>query len=93
MSDRDRYEKAMQAMQAGVAAERELGSKDAEPKHLRVGVNSALCENTALLRLLIGKGIITIEEYWKELADEVEREVGRYEARLTAQTGKKIVLH
>jgi hypothetical protein len=51
------------------------------PKHLRVGVNSAFIANAALTRLLIEKGVFTMEEYVRAQADEMEREVQRYELR------------
>jgi hypothetical protein len=85
--DRARYEAAAHAMQTGVALEMAAGSRDTESKHLRVGVNSALCDVTALARLLIEKGVITEEEYYKAEADEMEREVERYEKRLPSEIG------
>ena len=52
------------------------------PKHLRVGVNAAMCDQSALVKLLISKNIITLEEYTKAIADEMEEEVKRYEKRI-----------
>lgn len=82
MTDQERYNKAMHAMQTGVALELSRGSDSASPKHLRVGVNSALCDQSALARLLVEKGIMTWDEYGKSVADEAEREVQRYRERL-----------
>jgi len=81
MSERDvaRYQAAAHAMQSGVAAE--MG-KECEPKHLRVGVNSAMVGNAALARLLIDKGVFTLDEYEAAQADEMEAEQARYENRL-----------
>lgn len=76
-----RYMRAAHAMQTGVALEHSRGSDDGSPKHLRVGVNSALVSVAALSGLLVEKGVLTEEEIEKALADEMEREVGRYEAR------------
>jgi hypothetical protein len=79
-----RYEAAAHAMQSGVAFEHLNGGDDGSPKHLRVGVNSALVGNAALVRLLASKGLITFEEYEEAVADEMEREVQRYEDRINA---------
>ncbi len=81
----DRYAAACHAMQTGVAMTMERNGGvggDTSPKHLRVGVNSALVTDTALAKLLIGKGIITRAEYFESLADEMEAEVQRYRAEL-----------
>jgi hypothetical protein len=48
------------------------------PKHLRVGVNAAMSDHGALVRLLIQKGIITHEEYSTAIADAMENEVQSY---------------
>ncbi len=84
-NDIKRYTDATHAMQSGVAASLGRGSSEAEPKHLRVGINAAMVEHSALLRLLISKGIISDEEYCKALADGMEEEVKRYEEQLSAQ--------
>ena len=81
MDDRERYNKACHAMQTGVAYEHANGSDDGSPKHLRVGVNTAQVSTAALAALLIGKGIITIEEYVEVNATEMEAEVKRYQDR------------
>jgi hypothetical protein len=77
-----RHDRACHAMQTAVALDHERGSKDGTPKHLRVGVNSALCDLAALARLLIEKGVITWDEYQKAMTEEMEREVQRYRERL-----------
>lgn len=79
-------------MQSGVAYEMERDPKPASPKHLRVGVNVALCDHAALVRLLMAKGLFTEEEYFSTLADEMEREKARYEARLTELLNVKVTL-
>jgi hypothetical protein len=84
LSDQDiaRYQAAAHAMQSGVLAEHQLGSKDGTPKHLRVGVNSAQVSIAALAGLLIQKGVFTLDEYERANADEMEIEKRRYEERL-----------
>jgi sirohydrochlorin ferrochelatase len=84
MDDKERYMEAAHAMQSVVAAVMGMGDlEETTPKHLRVGVNSALCSHAALVRLLTAKGLFTEEEYVKEVADEMEREKERYEKRIS----------
>jgi hypothetical protein len=82
MDDKQRYLDAAHGMQSGVAAMMGRGDSETEPKHLRVGINSAMCDHAALVRLLIAKGVFALEEYSKEIADEMERERERYELRI-----------
>lgn len=89
----DRYFAAAHAMQSAVAYFMESGlarSKETTPKHLRVGVNSAMMETSALGRLLMAKGIITEHEYYKSLADGMEAEVASYEQMLPDEFKGKI---
>ena len=90
--DMGRYLDAGHAVQSGVAMEHELGGTDGSPKHLRTGINMALVGQAAIARLLIDRGIFTEDEYLEALADEAEREVARYEARLSAKTGTRVTL-
>ena len=55
-------------------------------------MNIALAGQASLARLLIRKGLITQEEYSEALAEGIEAEVAGYEARLSAITGRKIIL-
>lgn len=89
-----RYHAAAHAMQSGVATEisdPEL-QKSIDPKHLRVGINSAMSDNAALALLLIRKGFITNREYTEALADAMEREKRRYEVYLSEHLGMTIKL-
>ncbi len=74
-------------MQAGV-------KMDATGEHpqSRIGINVALCDHTALVKLLFSKGVITEGEYWKSCADEMEGEVRRYEEALSRGGKVKIIL-
>ena len=67
-----RYIKAVHAMQTAVKIDQERGS----PKHLRVGINSALCGQAALARLLVAKGIITWAEYQQAITEGHHRRNG-----------------
>lgn len=82
------------AMQSGVATEiaHDMNNAAATPKHLRVGVNSAMVEHGALVKLLIDKGVIDLGEYVVELRDAMKREVEMYERRLSERIGAHITL-
>lgn len=76
------YEELVHAMQSGVAfSMNDEECKDTTPKHLRVGINVAMCDHAALVRLLIKKGVFTQEEYEEAITDEMKREVRRYEEK------------
>ena len=81
-SDSNRYLAAMHAMQTGVAYELARDPSSGTPKHLRVGVNTAMCDHAALVRILVAKGIVTDAEYATAIADEMEREKQRYEEKI-----------
>jgi len=80
----ERYKAAMHAVQTAIRLEIETKGEQgagATPKHLRLGINSALVDSGALARLLMQKGIITREEHLEMLAKVAEEEVKIYEAR------------
>lgn len=85
--DRKRYEAAAHAMQSGVAAKMNFEPRETQPKHLRVGVNSAMVESAALAGLLIAKGVITEEEYVAAIADGMEREAESYRQEIQDHLG------
>lgn len=92
MSDTDRYLAALHAMQSGVAMEMNIRSTPTEPKHLRTGLNVAMCDHGALAKLLMDKGVITEGEYLRSIADAMEAEQGRYEQTLSELLGKPVSL-
>lgn len=87
-----RYQAAAHAMQSGVAAKMALDPAETTPKHLRTGVNSAMVETSAIVELLVAKGIITMDEWYAALAVAMEREVTLYEGELSRLTGAKVTL-
>ena len=87
-----RYQSAVHAMQTGVGFVMERDTFETSPKHLRVGVNSAMVEDAALAGLLIAKGLITEAEYMAAIADGMEREVGRYAERIKQTHGVDVTL-
>jgi len=74
--DRERYMQACHAMQSGVKAVDSPNDKSF--KHIRVGINSALVSNGAIVKLLIDKGVITLDEFEKYIAVAMEEEVESY---------------
>lgn len=83
----ERYEAAAHKMQTGVALEMHDPERmrATEPKHLRVGVNSALVDSSALALALMRKGVLTPKEYLSALVTKMEEEANAYERR--AQRG------
>lgn len=61
-------------------------------KHLRVGIDGALVEQSAVARLLMAKGIFTEAEYYSALIVAREQEVERYQRTLEERFGRKITL-
>lgn len=86
----DRYTRAAHAMQAGVGMMMNKDPLNTTPKHLRVGVNSALVDSAVLAKLLIDKGVITEEEYLTALAEGMEAERDRYTAEVKHAFGGNI---
>jgi hypothetical protein len=92
------YDVALHGVQAGAAleiAQANAGLPDAllrALKHLRVGIDSAMVNDAAMARLLVKRGIITGEAYIEEIRLEANRELDRYEARLSEAYGRKVTL-
>lgn len=84
------------AMQTGVAYDLPEEVKDTEVgrelKHLRVGVNSAMIFHAALVKVLMDKGIVTLDEYMEAQLDLMKAEVKAYEKRLSKKLGADIHL-
>jgi len=87
-----RYKQLEHAMQTGVAYKMEYDPKDTTPKHLRVGINSAMVETGALVQLLIQKGMLTQIEWLEMLVAGLEKEVQSYTDELTRHHGANITL-
>lgn len=78
-----RYNAACHAMQSGVAMKMGYDAGETTPKHLRVGVNSAMVDSAALAELLMHKGVISSQEYLNALMQGMEREVELYKEVLS----------
>lgn len=61
---------------------------ETESKHLRVGVNSALVETSALARLMFRKGLLSAAEYFDALIEVWEQEVDSYRSRIKQIDGR-----
>lgn len=88
------YARLTHALQSGVAAkmQHEGQGGSTSPKHLRTGVNMALCDSGALIELLIDKGVITKQEIRNALCSKLEAEVKGYEKELSEIYGRKVTL-
>lgn len=86
-----KYSRLMHALQAGVAALQPLDggaeSGETSPKNLRVALNSAQIETSALIQLLVDKGVIEPMEFEKMLFSMLELEVRKYEKSIAAKGG------
>jgi hypothetical protein len=87
-----RYEAVGHAMQSGVEYLRHNDPSETESKHLRVGVNMAMCEAGAIVNLLVEKGFFTYEEYYERLIEFIERDVASYQEKLKAIYGGEVSL-
>jgi uncharacterized lipoprotein YbaY len=88
----EKYKALCHAMQTGVAFKMEYDPSDTQPKHLRVGINAAMCDHAALVNLLRSKGIITDDEYFDALIESMQTEVDNYRREISDQTGANITL-
>lgn len=86
------YFELCHAMQSGAAMKMNYDANDCSPKHLRVGVNSAMVEHAALVQVLLDKGIITEEDYYQALNKWMENEVKIYRDWLSERLGATINL-
>lgn len=83
-----RHRELSHAIQSGVKWEMENGDgAPTSPKHLRTGINIEMCDHAALAELLMRKGVITEIEYLEAVVDGLEKEVARYEQRISDATG------
>ena len=75
------YEEASHGVQCaiGYEIETEYGNA-ATPKHMRVGIDLSKAEQCGLARLLIDKGLFTIEEYIEYMRLAVNHELAYREA-------------
>lgn len=81
------YARLLHAMQTGVAFSMDRDDSDCKPKHLRVGINSALIDSSALARLLIKNNIITEDAYWDSLIEVAKEEVESYKRKVNELYG------
>lgn len=88
---KEEYRNLCHAMQTGVGFSEPFAG-DMTPKHLRVGINSALCDSAALAGLLMKKGIFTELEYYTALRDMMKAEVQRYTDQLQGHYNRPVKL-
>lgn len=91
----ERYLAATKAMLEGVGLRMsgaERGARETAPKHLRASINLARSDQSALVKLLIDKGVIGDEECQRAMTEAMEAEVERYEKTLSERIGRPIKL-
>jgi hypothetical protein len=67
-------------------------SQETSPKHLRVGINSAMVEHAALVKLLIKEELIDEVQYYEALIAAMKEEADEYEREISQRLGAKITL-
>ncbi len=87
----ERYLAALHKVQTGIAYEMEKRPSVVAPKHLRVGLNSALVETAALGKLLLDKKLITHEEYEEAITVGMEEEAARMEKTIQELYGSDAI--
>lgn len=83
------YARLNHAMMTGIGYDLEYNPQQAEDKHVRSGINSALVSHSALAKLLMAKGLITELEYWQAVIKELRNEVKSYEDKLESILEKR----
>jgi hypothetical protein len=87
------FQQLQHAMQSGVAYSMHQQPNDqTHPKHLRVGVNTAMVQIAALVNTLVAAGVIDGRKFQDEANRLMRREVESYEAELREAYGTQIKL-
>jgi len=80
--DIDRYVKAQHALHTGVEIALTVSSQFGQMKQFRAEFVTLTSDVSALVKLLIKKGVITLDEYDKAAADEIEADVKEFQETL-----------
>lgn len=81
------YLRMMHGLQSSIAALMSFDLALGEKKHLRVGVDSALIQSSALARLLIEKDLITEEEFWDSTLIVLAEDLTKNRERFAKEMG------
>lgn len=90
------YEAAMHGVQTAIRfkinnAMQDVSQPDSNhlcgPKHMRVAIDMRKADHTALVAILVDKGIFTMDEYMEYLRLSANEEVWLYEQRLKEEMG------
>ena len=88
----DEYKRHMGRVQSGILAKMmrwpSFNDMCCNPKHIRVGIDSAMVSDRAMFDLLVAKGVFTEEEYAKALRDSAKREADTHEKELGFKLGE-----
>lgn len=94
---RDKYLGLAHQIQTAIAAELEVDPSSGTPKHLRVGVNMAMCDIAALVDLMIEKGVCTQQEFSDKqlyyMAKERDRCVGEFRNKAGVPPETKVTVY
>lgn len=91
---RNEYNRLMHAIQTAIGFEMNFDNTIANPKHLRVGIDSNFISNLAIANLLLSKGIITSVEYYEAQVQAAAQELERHQAFVDEKYGEgKIGFH
>lgn len=94
MSKMKEYIRHAHAVQTAVEFNPDKTSQS--PKHLRVGLNMSKADMAGLAKLLIAKGVFTLEEYETAIVNSAADEVEEHRKRLGEELGidpSKLVLY
>lgn len=91
---RAEYERHLHGMQSGVKAMMEAQPRPLadELKHLRVGINSAMVNDLALVRILMAKGVLSALEYSEAMTVAMREEKEGYERQVGELYATKVTL-
>lgn len=92
MDDAERYTRATAALKTGIELESRYDPGSLSNHQLRLAFTALSAESSALVQLLIAKGVFTMEEYTKAVAASMLSEVRRTETRLGPHIGGTISL-
>lgn len=85
----ERYARAAHRVQSCIAALNQNAGIMSH-KHMRVGIDMSKADQSGLAKLLLAKGVFTIEEYHTAIADAAEEEANRWETELSVSAGINI---
>lgn len=87
----ERYSRARNALSKAVSAKIAGSKHEDNPRRIRAGLVMNAVLRTALIRLLVKKGVITMSEWDVVAADQTELAVRDLEVIMTRREGRAVV--